>query len=163
MPSPILHYEDEYITNILSNTHSIAVVGLSNNENRPSYFAASYLQSKGYKIIPVNPNLKGKKVLNEKSFSSLDELNITPDMVDIFLKNEFVIPEVIKAVKLATKTIWLQLGIINHAAQKLAKKAKINFVMNRCPKIEYARLSGELSWAGINTNIISNKKLVFKR
>lgn len=157
-----IRYEDSFIKEILSNTRTIAVVGLSDNEFRPSFFAAKYLLSKGYKIIPVNPKTKKKKILNQKVYSSLKEIIEKPDMVDIFIKSKNVLPFVKDAIEKKVNTIWLQLGVINQEACLLAKKAKINFIMNRCPKIEYARLSGELGWAGINSQVFSNKKLFIK-
>ena len=155
----VLKYEDEYLRAILSNTKTIAMVGLSPDENRPSNFAAKYLKMKGYKIIPVNPVTNKKYILKEKVVASLLDLNFIPDMVDIFIKNDKLLPLVNDALLIKTKTIWLQIGVINLIAEKKAKAAKINFVMDRCPKIEYARLNGELGWGGINSGIISNKKL----
>ena len=156
-------YNDEYIENILSQTNSIAIVGLSADENRPSNFAARYLQNRGFKIIPVNPITKEKKILEEKVYKDLLDLVIVPDMIDIFIKNENVLPVVEKALSIRPKTIWLQLGIISKAAERKVKKAKINFVMDRCPKIEYARLSGELSWNGINSKVITSRKIKFNQ
>ena len=155
----VLKYEDEYLRAILSNTKTIAMVGLSPDENRPSNFAAKYLKMKGYKIIPVNPVTNKKYILKEKVVASLLDLNFIPDMVDIFIKNDKLLPLVNDALLIKTKTIWLQIGVINLIAEKKAKAAKINFVMDRCPKIEYARLNGELGWGGINSGIISNKKI----
>ena len=142
-----------------SNTKTIAMVGLSPDENGPSNFAAKYLKMKGYKIIPVNPVTNKKYILKEKVVASLLDLNFIPDMVDIFIKNDKLLSLVNDALLIKTKTIWLQIGVINLIAEKKAKAAKINFVMDRCPKIEYARLNGELGWGGINSGIISNKKL----
>lgn len=155
----VLKYEDEYLRAILSNTKTIAMVGLSPDENRPSNFAAKYLKMKGYKIIPVNPVTNKKYILKEKVVASLLDLNFIPDMVDIFIKNDKLLSLVNDALLVKTKTIWLQIGVINLIAEKKAKAAKINFVMDRCPKIEYARLNGELGWGGINSGIISNKKI----
>ena len=152
-------YQDEYIKNILSDTKTIAMIGLSADENRPSNFAAKYLQTKGYKVIPINPVTKKKIILKEKVYPSLYDLDFVPDMVDIFMKSEKILPIVEDALSIKPKTIWLQLGIINKSAEKKVKKANINFVMNRCPKIEYARLIGELGWGGINSGIITSKKI----
>ena len=154
-----IKYDDEFLRNILIETKTIAIVGLSSNASRPSNFAAKYLQTKGYKIIPINPITKKKKILQEKVYSSLFDLNFIPDMIDIFVKSENVMPIINDALVINTKTIWLQLGIVNKEAEKKVKKANINFIMDRCPKIEYARLSGELGWAGINSEIISSKKI----
>ena len=158
-----ISYEDNFIKNILASTNTIALVGLSDNEFRPSFFAANYLLNIGYKIIHINTKNKKKKILNQKVYPSLRELNIKPDMVDIFINSKNVLPFVEDAIKIKTTTIWLQLGVINKKAEKLARKANINFIMNRCPKIEYARLSGELGWAGINSKVFSNSSLLIKQ
>tara|TARA_B100000575_G_C23111078_1_gene641830 strand:- start:718 stop:1209 length:492 start_codon:yes stop_codon:yes gene_type:complete len=156
-------YSDNYIKTILSQTSSIAIVGLSDNENRPSHFAAKYLQNKGYNIIPINPITKSKEILGNKVYKSLLDLPRSPDMADIFVRKENVLNVVRDAIKVSAKTVWLQLGIINLIALKITKKAKIQFVMDKCTKIEHARLSGELGWAGINSEVFSNKKLLYKK
>ncbi len=156
-----IEYEDNKIKDILAKTKSIAIVGLSDKENRPSYYAAKYLKNKGFKIFPINPMTKKKTILGEKVYKSLFDLNIKPDMVDLFVnqgKIEFFVKQ---ALKIKTKTIWLQLGLIHKKSEIISSKAGVNFIMNRCPKIEYARLSGELGWAGINSNYISNKRILF--
>ena len=153
-----LEYTDDFIKKILSSTKTIAMIGLSADESRPSNFAARYLQTRGYKIIPVNPYTKSKFILKAKVFPSLFDLDFVPDMVDIFMKSEKVLPVVENAIAIKPKTIWLQLGVINKLAEKKVKKTKINFVMNRCPKIEYARLIGELG-SGINSGVITSKKI----
>ncbi len=157
-----IDYNDEFIKEILSSTKSIAMIGLSDKENRPSNFAAKYLKNRGFKIIPINPVTKKKYILEERVFKSISDLNFVPDMVDLFVKKERVYACVEEAIKIKTKTIWLQLGLIDKKSEKIAKKAGIRFIMNRCPKIEYAKFSGELGWAGINSNIISNKSFLFK-
>jgi len=154
-------YSNSYIRNILANTKTIAIVGLSSEENRPSNFAARYLQTKGYKIIPINPITNKKFILKERVYASLEDLESVPDMIDFFVSSKKVLPIVKLAVKIKPKTIWLQLGVIDKEAEKIVKKANLNFVMDRCPKIEYARLMGELSWGGINTGIISSKRVNF--
>ena len=153
-----ISYDDDYIKKILFNTNSIAIVGLSDKENRPSNFAAKYLKNKGFKIIPINPVTNKKTILGEKVYKSVSELKFIPDMVDLFVKKERILSFVKQAIKIKTKTIWLQLGLIDKESEKIAHNANINFVMNRCPKIEYAKFSGELGWAGINSNVISNKR-----
>ena len=154
-----LKYEDEFLREILSTTKTIAMIGLSPDDNRPSKFAAKYLQMKGYKIIPINPITKRKYILKEKVYSSLLDLNFKPDMVDIFIKSQKILPIINDALHIRPRTIWLQIGVINKTAERKVKNANIKFVMDRCPKIEYARLSGELGWGGINSGIISSKKL----
>jgi len=153
-------YQDNYLKKILTNTKSIAIVGLSDKENRPSYFAAKYLKIKGYKIIPINPLTKSKTILDEKVYKNLNELSSSPDMVDLFVNQEKIADLVSEAIKISPKTIWLQLGLIDFLSEKKAKKNGINFVMDRCPKIEYARLSGELSWAGISSGVITNRRII---
>lgn len=153
-------YEDDFLREILISTKSIAIVGLSDKTNRPSYFAAKYLKDKGYNIIPVNPITKTKKILGTKVCKSISELNFIPDMIDLFVSQDKINKFVSEAIKIKTKTIWLQLGLFDKESENLAKKSGINFIMNRCPKIEYARLSGQLGWAGINSNFISNKRIL---
>ena len=157
-----IYYDDIFIKNILSNTNTIAIVGLSDKENRPSYFAAKYLKNKGFKILPINPITKKKTILGERVFKSLKALSFVPDMVDLFVKQEKIENFVNEALEIKTKTIWLQLGLIDKKGEKKAKESGINFIMNRCPKIEFASLSGELGWAGINSDVISNKRFLFK-
>ena len=157
-----IDYDDAFIREILLNTKTIAIIGLSEKDNRPSNFAAKYLKNRGFKIIPINPITKQKYILGEKVFNSISELNFVPDMVDLFVKKEKIYAFVQEAIKIKTKTIWLQLGLIDKESEQIANKAGIKFVMNKCPKIEYAKFSGELGWAGINSNIISNKRFIFK-
>ena len=157
-----MHYDDSYIKEILFTTKSIAVVGLSDKENRPSNFAAKYLKNRGYKIIPINAVTSKKNILGEKVYKTISELDFIPDMVDLFVKKERILVFVQEAIKIKTKTIWLQLGLIDKESEKIAKSANINFIMNRCPKIEYAKFSGELGWAGVNSNVISNKRSLIK-
>ena len=157
-----IYYADDYIKEILFTTKSIAMVGLSDKENRPSNFAAKYLKKRGYKIIPVNPVTDKKTILGEKVYKTISELEFIPDMVDLFVKKEKILMFVKEAIKIKTKTIWLQLGLIDKESEKIANTANINFIMNRCPKIEYAKFSGELGWAGINSNVISNKRNLLK-
>ena len=157
-----IYYADDYIKEILSTTKSIAIIGLSDKENRPSNFAAKYLKNRGYKIIPINPVTRKKTILGEKVYKTISELEFIPDMVDLFVKKERILMFVKEAIKIKTKTIWLQLGLIDKESEKIANSANINFIMNRCPKIEYAKFSGELGWAGVNSNVISNKRNLLK-
>jgi predicted CoA-binding protein len=157
-----IYYTDDYIKEILFTTKSIAIVGLSDKGNRPSNFAAKYLKNRGYKIIPINPVTSKKVILGEKVYKTISELNFVPDMVDLFVRKEKILEFVKEAIKIKTKTIWLQLGLIDKESEKMAKSANINFIMNKCPKIEYAKYSGELGWAGINSNVISNKRYLLK-
>jgi predicted CoA-binding protein len=155
-------YEDHYIRSILDNTKTIAMIGLSSSWQRPSYFVAKYLLDRGFKIFPVNPRETGKTILSQKVYSSVSEINEKIDMVDIFRKSNDVDLLIDDVIKTKPSTIWLQIGVINLNAEKLAKKNKINMVMNKCPKIEYGRLSGELGWAGINSGVFLNKRRVIR-
>ena len=152
-------YDDLYLRRILRETKTIAMVGLSANWNRPSYFAAKYLLDRGYKVIPVNPAAAGQEILGQKVYGSLAELPQKADMVDIFRNSEAAGPITDDAIKHGAKVVWMQLGVRNDAAAQRAEAAGLSVVMNRCPKIEYGRLHGELSWSGINSGIISSKRM----
>jgi len=141
---------------ILRECKTIAVVGLSANEMRPSYFAAKYMQDHGYRIIPVNPNYD--EILGEKCYPDLLSIPEPVDMVDLFQRPERVMLFVEQAIKIKAKVVWFQLGVINEEAAKLASDAGLEVVMDRCVKIEYARLFGGLNWAGVDTKIISSKR-----
>jgi uncharacterized protein len=153
-----LHYDDAYIKGILQRVKTIAAVGMSANDMRPSYFAMLYLQQKGYRMIPVNPRYAGQEILGEKVVASLDDLPAPPDMVQIFRKSEEAPAVVDKAVRAGAKVVWLQLGIRSDEAATRARAAGLDVVMDRCPKIEYGRLFGEIGWAGVNRRVISAKK-----
>jgi predicted CoA-binding protein len=155
-------YEDYYIRSILDNTKTIAMIGLSSSWQRPSYFVAKYLLDRGFKIFPVNPREAGKTILSQKVYSSVSEIKEKIDMVDIFRKSNDVELLIDDVINIKPSTIWLQIGVINFKAEKLAKKNNINMVMNKCPKIEYGRLSGELGWAGINSGVFLNKRRVIR-
>lgn len=146
----------ETLRRILKENHTIAVVGLSANWYRPSFFAAKYMQDHGYKVIPVNPMYE--EVLGEKCYKKLTDIPDKVDIVDIFRKAEDVPPIVEDAIKIGAKVVWMQLGIVNEEAAKRAEEAGLEVVMNRCVKIEYARLFGGLSTIGVNTRIISSKR-----
>jgi uncharacterized protein len=155
-------YSDDLIKSVLRSTKVIAMVGASGNEMRPSYFAMMYLLAKGYIIHPVNPALAGKEVLGQRVYASLKEVPAPVDMVDIFRASEAA-PGVVKEAleeknRLGLKTIWMQLGVINEEAAKVARAAGLTVIMDRCPKIEYGRLSGEIGWMGVNRKVIDNRK-----
>ena len=141
---------------ILRECKTIAVVGLSANEMRPSYFAAKYMQDHGYRIIPVNPNYD--EILGEKCYPDLASIPEPVDMVDLFQRSDRVMPFVEQAIQIKAKVVWLQLGVINDEAEKVASDAGLNVVVDRCVKIEYARLFGGLNWVGVDTKIISSKR-----
>lgn len=141
---------------LLLETRTIAVVGLSANWHRPSYFAAKYMLEHGYTVIPVNPAYT--EVLGQKCYPSLQDIPVPVDMVDVFRKPEDVLPLVDDAIAIGAKALWLQLGVVNPEAVRKAEAAGLKVVMDRCVKIEYARLFGGLNWAGVNTGVISAKR-----
>ena len=151
-------YDDAYIKGILERVRTIAAVGMSANDMRPSYFAMLYLQQKGYRMIPVNPRYAGQKILGETVVASLGDLALPPDMVQIFRRPEEAPAVVDEAIRAGAKVVWLQLGITSDEAAERARAAGLDVVMDRCPKIEYGRLFGEIGWAGVNRRVISAKK-----
>jgi predicted CoA-binding protein len=153
-------YSDAYISGILSRYRSIAMVGASANQSRPSYFAMKYLKEKGFRIIPVNPGQAGKRILGEHVYASLAEIAEPVDIVDIFRSSEAALEVTREAIEHGAKVVWMQLGVRNDEAARLAEDAGLQVVMNRCPKIEYGRLSGELGWAGVNSRRVSAKRPV---
>ena len=151
-------YDDLYLRRILRETRTIAMVGASANWNRPSYFAMKYLLDRGYKVIPVNPAAVGQEIMGQKVHASLDDLPVKADMVDIFRNSEAAGPITDEAIKHGAKVVWMQLGVVNEAAARRAEAAGLKVVMNRCPKIEHGRFSGEIGWMGINRKVIDNRK-----
>ena len=153
-------YSDSYIRGILNTVKTIAMVGASEKENRPSYFAFKYLLERGYTMIPVNPLRAGEQILGRRIYARLDDVPEPIDMVDIFRSSRHALPIVQEALALNPRpqVIWMQLGIRNDEAAALAEAGGMKVVMNRCPKIEYGRLSSEIAWMGVNTRIISAKK-----
>src|SRR6202042_1220860 len=152
-----ISYSDAQIRSILERVKTIALVGASPNWNRPSYFVMKYLQGKGYRVIPVNPGAAGKEQLGEKIYASLRDIPEKIDMVDVFRASDQVGPVVDDAIAIGAKVVWMQLGVRNDAGAEKAEAAGIEVVMNRCPKIEFGRLGGELSWSGVNSGIIRNR------
>ena len=143
---------------ILRQTRTIAVVGLSAEWHRPSYFAAKYLQEHGYRVIPVNPRYR--EVLGERCYPALTEIAEPVDLVDVFRRTEDVLPIAHDAIRIGAKCLWQQIGVCNLEADRLAVEAGLDSVMNRCVKIEHARLFGGLHWAGVNTGVISARRPV---
>ena len=141
---------------ILHNSKTIAVVGLSADWFRPSFFAAKYMQEHGYRVIPVNP--KYPEILGEKCYRSLRDIPEKVDLVDVFRKTADVMPIAEDAIAIGAKVLWQQLGVQNEAAAAKAQAAGLETVMNRCVKIEHGRLFGGLNWVGVNTHIISAKR-----
>jgi predicted CoA-binding protein len=153
-------YDDDYIRGILNSVKSIAMVGASSVDVRPSYFAFKYLVQRGYDMIPVNPGHVGKSLLGRPFVASLADIGRPIDMVEIFRSSDHIMPVVVDALKLKPlpKVIWMQLGGRDDLAAAKAEAAGIKVVMNRCPKIEYGRLSSEISWMGVNSRTISSKR-----
>lgn len=158
--TPVDHdsYPDSYLRAILRETKTIAMVGASANWNRPSYFAMKYLQDRGYRVIPVNPSIAGQEVLGETVHASLADLPVRVDMVDVFRNSEAAGPIADEAIAHGAKVLWMQLTVRNDEAARRAEAAGLKVVMNRCPKIEHARLVGSLEWHGIASGVISSKK-----
>ncbi len=151
-------YDDAYIREILRDTKVIAMVGASSNWNRPSYFAMKYLQRKGFRVIPVNPREAGNKILGETVYATLVDIPESIDMVDVFRNSEAAGAVADDAIAVGAKTLWMQLGVRNDEAATRAEAAGLKVVMNRCPKIEFGRLSREIGLMGINTGVISSKR-----
>jgi O-acetylhomoserine (thiol)-lyase len=150
-------YPDAKLRRILGSVRAIALVGASANWNRPSYFVMKYLQGKGYRVIPVNPGHAGKTLLGETVYASLRDIPEPVDMVEIFRASDQAGPAVDDAIAIGARVVWMQLGVRNDEAAARAEAAGLEVVMNRCPKIEFGRLGGELSWSGVNSGIIRNK------
>ncbi|MDO8878319.1 MAG: CoA-binding protein [Pseudolabrys sp.] len=153
-------YPDSYIRGILNTVKTIAMVGISPKENRPSYFVFKYFLERGKRMIPVNPGQAGKEILGQKVYATLADIPEPVDMVDIFRASEFAMPVVQEALALKPlpQVIWMQLQIRNDEAASLAEAAGVKVVMDRCPKIEYGRLSSEISWMGINSRTLSSRR-----
>ncbi len=153
-----LEYTDAEIRKILRDVHVIAMVGASPSWNRPSHFAMKYLKAKGYRIIPVNPAAAGQTILGERVHARLSDVKDRVDMVDIFRNSEAAGPITDEAIAIGAKVVWMQLGVRNDDAAGRARRAGLTVVMDRCPKIEYGRLFGELSWAGVDSGVISARR-----
>jgi predicted CoA-binding protein len=154
------NYPDSYIRGILNTVKSIAMVGLSPKDNRPSYFAFKYLLERGYNMIAVNPGQAGREILRRKVYARLSDIPEPIDMVDIFRAPQYATAIVEEALTLKPRpqVIWMQLGVRNDAAARLAESAGLKVVMNRCPKIEYGRLSSEIGWIGVNSRTLTSKR-----
>ena len=153
-----LNYSDALIARVLRSVNTIALVGASANWNRPSYFVMKYLQGKGYRVLPVNPGAAGQELLGETVRASLSEISEPVDMVQIFRRSEAAPPIVDEAIEIGAKVVWMQLGVRHDAAAAKAQAAGLTVIMDRCPKIEFGRLGGELSWSGVDSGIISAKR-----
>jgi hypothetical protein len=151
-------YSDAYIRDILTRYRTIAMVGASPNASRPSYFAMKYLKQKGFRVIPVNPGQAGKEILGERVYAALAEIAEPVDIVDVFRASDAALGITREAIGIGAHVVWMQIGVRNDEAARLAEDAGLQVVMNRCPKIEYGRLSGELGWAGVNSRMLSSKR-----
>jgi predicted CoA-binding protein len=158
-------YDNAYIGGILNSVKTIAMVGASANDVRPSYFVLKYLLAKGFSVFPINPGQAGKEILGRMTYASLADVPGLVDMVDIFRASAAVpgiVDEVLKLDPLP-KVVWMQLGVRDDEAAARAEAAGIKVVMNRCPKIEYGKLSGEIGWTGVNSGVLSSKKPLMRQ
>lgn len=155
-------YDDDTIAGVLRSVRSIAMIGASANQVRPSYFVLKYMLAKGYAVHPVNPGLAGQQILGQEVYGALADVPAPCEMVDIFRNAEAALEVTREAIalkdKLGIKVIWMQLGVVNEEAAREAETAGLQVVMDRCPKIEYGRLSGEIGWAGVNAGTVSSKR-----
>lgn len=159
------NYDNDYIAGILNSVKTVAVVGASANEVRPSFFVTKYLADKGFTVFPVNPGQAGKTIAGQLTYAKLSDIPVPVDMVDIFRASDAMPAVVDEALALnpLPKVIWTQLTVRNDEAAAKAEAAGIKVVMDRCPKIEYGRLSGEIGWNGVNSRIISAKKPLMRQ
>jgi len=153
-------YSDDYIRTILRETKTIAMIGASARTSRPSFFVLKYLLQKGFTVFPVNPREAGNEILGQKVYAALCDIPEVIDMVDIFRNSHAAAALSDEAVAVGAKIVWMQLNVRNDEAARRAQAAGLKVVMNRCPKIEYGRLSGEITWLGVNSHILSSKKPV---
>ena len=151
--------DSNFLRRVLLQYKTIAMVGLSSDWSRPSNFVAKYMLDRGFTVIPVNP--KSDEILGQKCYPDLESIPVPVDIVDIFQRSERVEPFVDSAINIGAKLVWMQLGVVNEQAALKAQQAGLEVVMNRCPKIEYARLFGGLNTVGVNTGIISSKRPLF--
>lgn len=155
---PPIPYDDDLLYDILARTRVIAMVGASPNWNRPSFFAMRYLQRKGFRVIPVNPRALDAPILGEQVYPDLASVPVPVDLVDVFRRAEDTPPIAEEAVRIGARTLWLQLTIRNEEAARIAEAGGLDVIQDRCVKIEFGRLSGELAWGGINTGLITSRR-----
>ncbi len=158
-------YDDAYISGILNTVKSVAIVGASANEVRPSFFVTKYLIDKGYTVFPVNPGQAGKEIAGRPVVATLADLAEPVDMVDVFRPSSAIpgLADEILAMETLPKVVWMQLTVRDDASAKRLEEKGIQVVMDRCPKIEYARLSREIGWNGVNSRVISSKKPIMRK
>lgn len=156
------NYSADYLRSVLRDVKTIALVGASANTVRPSFLVMKYLIEKGYTVVPVNPGMAGQDLLGQKVYANLADIPIPIDMVDVFRNADAALAVTEEALTMSPppKVIWLQLGVRNEAAAEMAETAGLRVVMNRCPKMEYGKLSGEWAWVGGNSGVISSKRQV---
>lgn len=157
-------YKDDFLKDVLDRTKTIAAIGVSAKTIRPSWYVSNYLHTRGFRILPINPGIEGQTLFNETVCATLASIPAAVGdvhMIDIFRRSEHVLPIVEEAIETliprGLQTVWMQIGVVNHEAAALAEKAGLTVIMDRCPKMEYQRLIGELSWGGVNSGIISSK------
>jgi hypothetical protein len=155
-----MHNDNAALRHMLQQYKTIAVVGLSAEWHRPSFFVAKYLQSQGYRVIPVNPRYaaSGQQILGETVYASLQDIPRAVDVVDVFRRTQDVLPLAEEAIRIGAKCLWQQIGVQNSGADQLVRQAGLDSVFNRCVKIEHARLFGGLNWFGVNTGVISARR-----
>ena len=146
------------LTRILRACRTIAVVGLSAEWHRPSHFASKYMQSHGYAVVPVNPRYAGSEIIGQRVYGDLAEIPFAVDMVDVFRRTDDALPIAHQAVAIGAKCLWQQIGVVNQEADALVREAGMDSVMDRCVKIEHARLFGGLNWVGVNTRVVSARR-----
>jgi predicted CoA-binding protein len=158
-------YTNEYIAGILNTVKTVAIIGASANDVRPSFFVTKYLIDKGFSVFPINPGQAGKEILGRMTYAKLSDVPEPIDMVDIFRASAAVPPILDEILKLdpLPKVIWMQLTIRHDEAAAKAEAAGIKVVMNRCPKIEYGRLSGEIGWNGVNSRVLTSRRPVMRQ
>jgi len=154
-----LRYSDADLRRIFGESRTIAMVGASPKWVRPSHFVFRYLQQKGYRVIPVNPQNVAERILGETVYARLADIPVKVDIVDVFRNSEAAGPITDEAIAIGARVVWMQLTVRNDVAAARARAAGLEVVMNRCLKIEYGRLFGELGWCGVNTGVISSKRL----
>ena len=158
LPAPTTSYPDALLRRVYRETRTIAMVGASPSWVRPSYFVMRYLQGKGFRVIPVNPRALDQTILGEKVYPDLESIPDPVDVVDVFRRPSDVPPIAESAARIGAKVLWLQLGIRSAEAATIAGDAGLTVIQDRCMKIEYGRLSGELAWSGVNTRVLSSRR-----
>ena len=158
-------YSNDYIAEILTTVKTVAIVGASANDVRPSFFVTKYLIDKGFTVFPINPGQAGKEILGRMTYAKLADVPVPIDMVDIF-RGSNAVPSIlgeVLALNPLPKVLWMQLTVRHEEAAAKAEAAGIQVIMNRCPKIEYGRLSGEISWSGVNSRVLSSRKPIMRQ